>query len=144
MEKLFEWVVNHDIISILCCPNFRVVNTIKKLGIQVENINFDINFKDMSNVICNDFVFDNVRLNECVVNYNCEKTYPVGRMHKGIFILRGDDKEHNGDCNPIYSVYDLIEQNNAQSSNQYELFLIETSLPVPTFRKLRISPFSNI
>ena len=33
-------------------------------------------------------------------------------MHKGIFILRGDDKEHNGDCNPIYSVYDLIEQNN--------------------------------
>ena len=63
-------------------------------------------------VICNDFVFDNVKLNECVINYNCEKTYPVGRLHKGIFILRGDDKEHNGDCNPIYSVYDLIEQNN--------------------------------
>ena len=112
MEKLFEWVVNHDIISMLCCPNFRIVNTIKKLGIEVENINFDINFKDMPNVICNDFVFDNIRLNECVVNYNCEKTYPVGRMHKGIFLLRGDDKEHNGDCNPIYSVYDLIEQNN--------------------------------
>ena len=66
----------------------------------------------MPNVICNDFVFDNVKLNECVINYNCEKTYPVGRLHKGIFILRGDDKEHNGDCNPIYSVYDLVDQNN--------------------------------
>ena len=112
MEKLFEWVVNHDEVSLLCCPNFRIYNTIKKLGIDIDNINYDINFKDISNIICKDFVFDNVPLKECVINYNCEKTFPVGRMHKGVFILRGDDKEHNGDCNPIYSVQDLIEQNN--------------------------------
>lgn len=111
MEKLFEWIINHDEISLLCCPSFIFVNTIKKLGIELENINYDINFKDMPNVICKDFVFDNIDLKECVIHFNCEKTYPVGRMHKGTFILRGDDKEHNGDCNPIYSIDDLIEQN---------------------------------
>ena len=111
MEKLFDWVVEHDKISVLCCPNFRVINIIKKLGIGVDNINYDINFKDMPNVICNDFVFDSVKLYDCVLHYNCEKTYPVGKMHKGIFILRGDDKEHNGDCNPITSCEKLIEDN---------------------------------
>ena len=112
MEKLFDWIVNHDEISVLCCPSFRVVNTIRKLGITVDNINYDINFKDITTVICNDFVFDNVKLKECVLHYNCEKTYPIGRMHKGIFILRGDDKEHNGDCNPINSIEKLIKDNN--------------------------------
>ena len=89
-----------------------IVNTIKKLGIEVDNINYDINFKDMPSIICKDFVFDDVVLKECVINYNCEKTYPVGRIHNGIFILRGDNKEHNGDCNPIFSSNDLVVQNN--------------------------------
>ena len=57
MEKLFDWIINHDEISVLCCPNFNLVRTIKKLGIYVDNINFDINYKDMPNVICSDFVF---------------------------------------------------------------------------------------
>ena len=82
------------------------------MGIEVDNINFDINFRDMPNVICKDFVFDNVELKECVLHYNCEKTYPVGRLHEGVFILRGDDKEHNGDCNPIHSVEQLVDENN--------------------------------
>tara|TARA_A100001037_G_scaffold55112_1_gene47412 strand:+ start:15128 stop:15547 length:420 start_codon:yes stop_codon:yes gene_type:complete len=111
MEKLFDWIINHDELSIVCCPSFRVVNTIKKLGIVVDNINYDINYKDMPSVICNDFVFDDVRLRECVLHYNCEKTYPVGRMHEGVFILRGDDKEHNGDCNPTFSIDQLVEDN---------------------------------
>tara|TARA_B100002019_G_scaffold122652_1_gene105509 strand:+ start:518 stop:937 length:420 start_codon:yes stop_codon:yes gene_type:complete len=112
MEKLFDWIVNHDEVSVLCCPSFKIVNMIKKLGIIVDNINYDINFKDMPNVICNDFVFDNVKMRDCVVHYNCEKTYPVGRLHKGVFILRGDDKKHNGDCNPIESIEKLIDDNN--------------------------------
>jgi len=111
MEKLFDWVVNHDEISLLCCPSFRFATTLKKLDIQVDNINFDINFKEMSNIICSDFVFDNVKLKDCVLHYNCEKTYPVGKLHRGTFILRGDDKEHNGDCNPIHSVDKLITDN---------------------------------
>ena len=82
------------------------------MGIHVDNINFDINFRDMPNVICKDFVFDEVDLRECVLNYNCEKTYPIGRLHTGALILRGDDKEHNGDCNPIYSIEQLVEENN--------------------------------
>jgi len=111
MEKLLNWVVNHDEISLLCCPNFLFAKNLKKLGIDIDNINYDINFLDMPNVICKDFVFDEIKLKQCTLHYNCEKTYPVGRMHKGTFILRGDDKEHNGDCNPIYSIDDLVKQN---------------------------------
>ena len=111
MEKLLNWVVNHDEISLLCCPNFLFAKNLKKLGIDIDNINYDINFLDMPNIICKDFVFDENKLKECILHYNCEKTYPVGRMHKGTFILRGDDKEHNGDCNPIYSIDDLVKQN---------------------------------
>tara|TARA_Y100000361_G_scaffold147456_1_gene159010 strand:- start:1316 stop:1735 length:420 start_codon:yes stop_codon:yes gene_type:complete len=122
MEKLLSWVVNHDEISLLCCPNFSFMNSLKKLGIEVDNINYDINFLDMPSVICKDFVFDDIPLKKCIINYNCEKTYPVGRIHQGIFILRGDNKEHNGDCNPIFSVNDLIEQNNlTEVFDQYQV-----------------------
>tara|TARA_S200000501_G_scaffold333543_1_gene337025 strand:+ start:102 stop:518 length:417 start_codon:yes stop_codon:yes gene_type:complete len=124
MEKLLHWIINHDEVSILCCPSFLFVNKIKKFGIKIDNINFDVNFKEMPNVICKDFVFDDVKLNECVVNYNCEKTFPVGKMHKGILILRGDDKEHNGDCNPITSVNQLIEQNKIETV--YDSFIMKS------------------
>ena len=123
MEKLFDWIINHDEISVLCCPNFNLVRTIKKLGIYVDNINFDINYKDMPNVICSDFVFDDIQLKDCILHYNCEKTYPVGKIHKGVFILRGDDKEHNGDCNPINSVEKLIEDN--EITEVYETYVLK-------------------
>ena len=38
-------------------------------------------------------------------------------------ILKGDDKEHNGDCNPIKSIDQLIEQNNI--TNVYDSFVIK-------------------
>lgn len=123
MEKLFDWIINHDEISVLCCPNFNLVRTIKKLGIYVDNINFDINYKDMPNVICSDFVFDDIQLKDCILHYNCEKTYPVGKIHKGVFILRGDDKEHNGDCNPINSVEKLIKDN--EITEVYETYVLK-------------------
>ena len=123
MEKLFDWIINHDEISVLCCPNFNLVRTIKKLGIYVDNINFDINYKDMPNVICSDFVFDDIQLKDCILHYNCEKTYPVGKIHKGVFILRGDDKEHNGDCNPINSVEKLIEDN--EITEVYDTYVLK-------------------
>ena len=57
------------------------------------------------------------------MNYNCEKTFPVGKMKKGLtLILKGDDKEHNGDCNPIKSVEQLIEQNNI--TNVFDSFIV--------------------
>ena len=111
MEKLFPWAVNHDKISVLCCPSFKFIKTLKGLDMEIDNINYDINFRDMPSVICKDFVFDKVKLHACVLHYNCEKTYPVGKIHKGIFILRGDDENHNGDCNPIHSIDKLVEDN---------------------------------
>ena len=111
MEKLFPWAVNHDKISVLFCPSFKFIKTLKGLDMEIDNINYDINFRDMPSVICKDFVFDKVKLHACVLHYNCEKTYPVGKIHKGIFILRGDDENHNGDCNPIHSIDKLVEDN---------------------------------
>ena len=111
MEKLFYWAVNHDKISVLCCPSFKFVKTLRGLDMDINNINYDINFRDMPSITCNDFVFDNIKLYTCVLHYNCEKTYPVGKIHKGVFILRGDDKEHNGDCNPIHSIDKLVKDN---------------------------------
>lgn len=123
MEKLFEWVVKHDEITVLCCPSFMFVNKLRKLDIEVDNINYDINFKDMPSIICKDFVFDDVNLKECVLHYNCEKTYPVGKLHQGIFMLKGDNKEHNGDCNPIYSIDQLVEDNNITDVIDHGTFL---------------------
>lgn len=121
MEKLFDWVVNHESISMLCCPNFNLVHMIRKLGIEIDNINYDLNFTGMPNLINKDIIFDNVKLKECVVHYNCEKTYPVGKIHKGIFILRGDDKGDNGDCKPIKSIEQIIEEN--EISTIYETYV---------------------
>ena len=78
MEKLFPWAVNHDKISVLCCPSFKFIKTLKGLDMEIDNINYDINFRDMPSVICKDFVFDKVKLHACVLHYICEKTYPVG------------------------------------------------------------------
>ena len=60
MEKLFSWVVNHEKISVLCCPSFKFIKTLRGLDMEIDNINYDINFRDMPNVICKDFVFDDV------------------------------------------------------------------------------------
>ena len=74
MENLFYWAVNHEKISVLCCPNFKFIKTLRGLDMEIDNINYDINFRYMSNVRCNDFVFDDVKLHTCVLHYNCEKT----------------------------------------------------------------------
>ena len=40
-----------------------------------------------------------------------ETTWPIGKIYKGDMILIGDNDMHNGDCNPISSHEQLIEQN---------------------------------
>ncbi len=59
-----------------------------------------------------DVVFDLELKEDLIVNYACEKMWPLGKMYKGKeFILVGDDEHHNGDCNPITSNKQLVKQN---------------------------------
>ena len=109
MDKLLQWVVNHDEVSLLCCPSFLFANKLKKLGIDVDNINYDINFSDMPSVICKDFVFDDVDLNaDLIVHKNIEKTYPIKFNPGTDVILIGDNDGHNGDCIPIMDADTII------------------------------------
>ena len=125
MDQLFEWIINHDEVTLLCCPSFLFLKKIKGLGIDVESINYDINFRDIPTITCKDFVFDDVTFKDCVVNYNCENSYHVGKLKSELtLILKGDDKEHNGDCNPIKSIDQLIEQNNI--TDVYDSFVIKS------------------
>ena len=43
MEKLFYWAVNHEKISIVCCPSFKFIKTLRGLDMEIDNINYDIN-----------------------------------------------------------------------------------------------------
>lgn len=63
-------------------------------------------------VVTTDVVFDIELEEDLIINYACEKMWPLGEMYKNReFILIGDDEHHNGDCNAIDSNKQLIEQN---------------------------------
>jgi hypothetical protein len=64
------------------------------------------------NIINKDVVFDVELKEDLIINYACEKMWPLGKIYKGReFILIGDNEKHNGDCNPITGNKMLIEQN---------------------------------
>ena len=64
------------------------------------------------NIINKDVVFDIELKEDLIINYACEKMWPLGKIYKDReFILVGDNERHNGDCNPITSNRMLIEQN---------------------------------
>lgn len=77
------------------------------IGIDVDVVDYDPKFPNPRDVI-----YDNVKFNELVVDFNAEKHYPIGNVYKGDMIVIGDNDQHNGDCNPIDNVDVLIEQNN--------------------------------
>ena len=66
-DQLFEWIINHDEVTLLL-SQFFVFKNKKGLGIDVESINYDINFRDIPTITCKDFVFDDVTFKDCVVN----------------------------------------------------------------------------
>lgn len=109
IDYLMEY---EDITLVACNEQYKLLRDLTQLGINITAIDYDEKFKGMNSYVCADFVFDDVTFGECVVHYNCEKTYPLGKIYKGDMILIGDDQGHNGDPNPITSHEQLIEQNN--------------------------------
>lgn len=59
-----------------------------------------------------DAIFDNVEFDDLVVVFNAEKHYPLGKLISREMIVVGDNMQRNGDCNPVSSCQQLIEQNN--------------------------------
>ena len=65
-----------------------------------------------NDIVTADVVFDIELKEDLIINFACEKMWPLGNIYKGReFILIGDNEHHNGDCNPISSNKDLIKQN---------------------------------
>ena len=83
-----------------------LLRNIKGLGIDVDFVDSDPKFHNPR-----DAVFDDIDFKELVVVFNAEKHYPIGKIHKGNFIIIGDDDHHNGDCNPITCTSQLVDQN---------------------------------
>ena len=108
---MIDNLMAYDTVTLVACnERDKLIEVLTDFDIKVTAIDYDKKFEDK--YICKDFVFDKVEFGECVVHFNCEKTYPLGKIYKGDMILIGDDQGHNGDPNPITSVQDLIEQNN--------------------------------
>lgn len=89
-------------------PNERswLIRQIEGLGVEIDVVDSDPKFDNPR-----DAIFDNIEFKDLVVVFNAEKHYPIGKIHKGNFIIVGDDENHNGDCNPISNCETLIEQN---------------------------------
>jgi hypothetical protein len=85
----------------------KLINQCIRIGLDLTLYDFDPKF---GNPI--DAVFDNVEFSELVVVFNAEKHYPIGRITSREMIVVGDHDEHNGDCNPVFSCRQLINQNN--------------------------------
>jgi len=109
-QKAFE--TDCESISMVGVSDKREMYEQLKHMFDVEMIDYDIRFKYNKGVICKDVIFDKVELKDLIINYSCEKMWPIGKIYKGReFILVGDNEHHNGDCNPITSCEQLIEQN---------------------------------
>ena len=74
---------------------------------------YDVKYRDDDEVVCSDVVFDIELKEDLIINFACEKMFPLGSIYKSREqILVGESEHHNGDCNPIESCETLIEQNN--------------------------------
>ena len=107
-----ELLLEYDTVTLVACNDKKqLIEDLLSMGIEVKAYDYDPYFNNFEHYEIKDFVFDEVELKGCVVNFNCEKTYPLGLIHKGDMILIGDNDKHNGDCNPIESCEQLIIQN---------------------------------
>lgn len=100
-----------EVLFVACNDRSDLLHGLNEMGIDARAYDYDVKFKGKPYYIVKDFVFDGIEEHELVVNWNCEKTYPLGLIYEGDMVLIGDNKKHNGDCNPISSCEQLIHQN---------------------------------
>ena len=109
---VLDWLMEYQNVAFLACNDKRkLISDLSNMEIEVVAIDFDPKYKNVEQYICKDFVFDDVDYLEIPVLFNAEKTYPLGKLYNGDMVIIGDNKNHNGDCNPVFSVDQLVEQN---------------------------------
>lgn len=101
-----------NILFVACNDQIPLLKALNNMGIKAKAYDYDSKFSGVDNYEVKDFVFDGLPTDvDLIVNWNCEKTYPLGLLYEGDMILIGDNKKHNGDCNPVSSCEQLIKQN---------------------------------
>jgi len=105
------WIILYDRVVLLAPGNKEdQIEQFVDMGVEVRALDYNPKFHQYKHYEVVDFIFDDVSLKaDCLVHYNCEKTY-YKINYTGDIILRGDDRHKNGDCNPITSCEQLIMQ----------------------------------
>ena len=114
---------------------------------KLEKLGYNIRYWDKDPYVCEDcnvvakinntdIIFESANFNSYpIIHKYCEDTYPIGRVHKGKFLLAGCNKKRLHICNPIESCQQLIEQNNIKDvihTEEYELHQTKTFFVIGT------------
>lgn len=125
----YDWIMESDWdnVSLVAPADLPwEYENISRMGISYHCYDIDPRYSSYETYTICDPIFDPVTLSRCIVNFNAQKMYPIGKVYKGEFIIVGSDTMHNGDCNVITSCEQLIEQN--------ELHTVYKKLEIPTNR----------
>lgn len=112
---------------------------------KLEKFGYNITYYDSDPYVCEDcdlisdnirnvdVIFDKVKFKGPIIHKFCEDTYPIGKIHKGKYILAGSNKKRLYISNPIESTSQLIEQNEMKQvlyEEEYEFQKIKYSIVV--------------
>lgn len=113
-EIIFWHILDLNAKSVdLCCVGYKrqsLIDSLERLNIKVNAYDYRLDL----DYIQKDVIFDDVKLDsDVIVHFAVEKTYPIGRVHKGTFILLHDTVDSKYCCNYIDKnvVQQIVEQN---------------------------------
>jgi hypothetical protein len=139
IHSLITQFFDEDDLNIVCSwyMNYHV-DKIEKLGYNISYYDSDPYVCEdcdliSENIHCVDVIFDDVKLKGPIVHKFCEDTYPIGEIHRGKFILAGNNRQRLYSCNPVMSTQQLIEQNNLNDvlfEEEYDFQKVKYSIVV--------------
>ena len=139
IHSLIAQFFDEDDLNIVCSwyMNYHV-DKIEKMGYNISYYDSDPYVCEdcdliSENIHCADVIFDNVKLKGPIVHKFCEDTYPIGEIHRGKFILAGNNRQRLYSCNPVMSTQQLIEQNNLNDvlfEEEYDFQKVKYSIVV--------------
>ena len=102
---------DHDVVSIVAARPIDM-SDLESIGIECRYYGIDPIYSfDRRYVVC-DVIFDTPSLEGLIIHGNAQKTYPIGKIYTGEFIIVGHAADSPGDCNNISSCDVIIQQNN--------------------------------
>ena len=96
IHSLITQFFDEDDLNIVCSwyMNYHV-DKIEKLGYNISYYDSDPYVCEdceliSDNIYCTDVIFDDIKFKGPIIHKFCEDTYPIGKVHKGKFILAGN------------------------------------------------------